>query len=141
MATAATPQSEIDRRKMLERPAKKPQPFVIRLDGDRKLLVELPAKDVAFDPDGEMLLRPAAVHLLDRLRVGATEVPDHPSPGWVKILREVLDLTPEAFGEATGVDAATVSQWERGEARPDELAVSAMRRLRAERVRQGVLVA
>ena len=124
-----------------EREADRPQPYVLNLGDGRKLLVELPASSVAFGPEGELLLRPSAVRLLDRLRVGAADMPENPSPGWIKTFRTTLGLTQRELGEEIGVDKLTVSRWERGQVQPRTAAVREMRKLRAKRARKGLVVA
>ena len=115
-------------------------PYAVPVGGGRNLVVLLSPQHYEFDPDGELLLRPAGVRHLDKARAAATDVPDRPSPGWVKALRAALGLTQSGFGAAVGVTALTVSRWERGQVRPGSSAVGAMRALRRRRASAGVVV-
>jgi DNA-binding transcriptional regulator YiaG len=120
----------------------KQQPYfhALRLADGRFACIELPARSVRRGPDGEVELRPSAVKLLDRLRVMAHEVPDEPSPGWVRTLREALGLTQATLARRIGVDRLSVSRWECGRGRPGADALAKLRRLRRRAVQAGVLV-
>lgn len=77
---------------------------------------------------------------MERARAALADMPDQPSPGWIRRFREAMSLTQKELGAAIGVDKLTVSRWERGEIRPRLSAVKAMRKLRAKRARTGVAV-
>jgi DNA-binding transcriptional regulator YiaG len=61
-----------------------------------------------------------------------------PSPGFIRSLRQALDLTQTEFGKSMGVDKLTVSRWERGELRPGKRSLRALQRIRASAVRKGI---
>lgn len=118
----------------------KPYPYSMRLADGRHLFIELPPGSVTRDPDGELVLRPQAARLIDRMRVMARDLPDRPTPGWIRTLREALGLTQREMGERAGVDKLSVSRWERGEVRPGPGSVEALRRLRKQAARRGVVM-
>ena len=115
-------------------------PYAVALGDGRTLVVELPRSEYEHDADGELLLRPAGLRRLDRARVVASDVPDSPSPGWIKVLRLALGMTQAEFGDAINVDKLTVSRWERGQVKPGLAAVRALRKLRRSRAARGVVV-
>ncbi|MEM6560155.1 MAG: helix-turn-helix domain-containing protein [Planctomycetota bacterium] len=125
---------------VFETPATKPHAYALKLAEDRHILIELPASSIAFGPDGDLLLRPEAVRLLERARAALSDMPDQPSKGMIRRFREAMSLTQKELGDAIGVDKLTVSRWERGEIRPRLSAVKAMRKLRAKRARTGLAV-
>ena len=124
----------------LETLATKPHPYGVKLGDGRLFVVELPAAWVAFDPDGEIILRPPAVRFVERARAALVDLPDRPSPGMIRRLREALGMTQAELGGAIGVDKLTVSRWERGETSPRLSAVKAMRGLRRSSARRGTTV-
>ena len=115
-------------------------PYVVPVGAGRSLVVLLSPQHYEFDPDGELLLRPDGARHLDKVRAAAADVPDCPSPGWVKSLRSTLTMTQVEFGDAVGVSALTVSRWERGQVSPGTLALRAMRDLRRERATAGIVI-
>lgn len=116
-------------------------PFTAKLPDGRTLFVLVPAKWCELDVGGEVLFKPEAVRLLDRVQALALRTPKAPTPGYIRTLREALGLTQAALAERLGVDAMTVSRWERGTVKPRASAVKAMDKLRRESGRRGVTIA
>ena len=118
----------------------RPYPYTLRLADGRYVFVELPPGGVTRGVDGEIELRPSAVRVLDRVRAMAGEVPDQPTPGWVRTLREALGLTQAALAARVGVDKLRVSRWECGRARPGPDALERLRRLRRRAAASGLVI-
>lgn len=116
-------------------------PFTAKLPDGRTLFVLVPAKWCELDVGGEVLFKPEAIRLLDRVQALALRTPKAPTPGYIRTLREALGLTQAALAERLGVDAMTVSRWERGTVKPRASAVKAMDKLRRESGRRGVTIA
>ena len=135
-AKAAAPQREASARVGDEGT----RPYVVSLGGGRNLVLLLSPQHYDFDADGELLLRPAGVRHLDKVRAVAADVPDHPSPGWIKTMRSAFGMTQAELADALQVSLEVVTQWERGEAKPEKSAVQALRQLRRERCAAGVIV-
>lgn len=117
-----------------------PYIYTRRLPDGRYALIELPPGSVRQSSDGAIEFRPSAVRVLDRLRAMALEVPDAPTPGWVRTLREAMGLTQVALARRLGVDKLSVSRWECGRSRPGAPAVAGLRRLRRRAMSAGLLV-
>ena len=115
--------------------------YVMRLPDERQLFVELPKRLTSVDRDGSLLLKPAAVQMLDQLRAVAMQRMTPPSPAYLVTLRKAFSLTMEAFGREVGVDKMTVYRWETGTRKPSAASVTKINRLRDKRARQGVAVA
>jgi DNA-binding XRE family transcriptional regulator len=116
-------------------------PYTMKLPDGRTVFVLIPGRWTTADRGGELALLPDAVTFLDRVLVLAMEQPGAPSPGYIVTLREALGLTQKELGERIGVDKLTVSRWERGALRPSAKSLAAMKRLRDEAARKGVIVA
>ena len=116
-------------------------PYAIDLGAGRTLVVELTPAEYGYDLDGELVFTPAGCRRLDKVRAAAVDMPDDPSPGWIKTFRAALRLTQAELGDALNVDKLTVSRWERGAVRPRLTAVRAMQQLRKKTARNGVVVA
>lgn len=116
-------------------------PFTAKLPDGRTLFVLVPAKWCELDVSGEVLFKPEAVRLLDRVQALALRTPKEPTPGYIRTLREALGLTQAALADRLGVDAMTISRWERGTVKPRASAVKAMDKLRRESGRRGVTIA
>jgi DNA-binding transcriptional regulator YiaG len=101
----------------------------------------VPAKWCELDVSGEVLFKPEAVRLIDRVQAMAMRTPTKPTPGYIKSLREAMGLTQQQFGERIGVDKMTVWRWEQGRVEPNPEAVKAIEALRREAGRKGVLLA
>jgi DNA-binding transcriptional regulator YiaG len=116
-------------------------PFTMKLRDGRTLFVEVPGRWMTTDRDGKPAFLPAAVEFLDRVQALATSALDRaPSPGYLTRLREGLGLTQKQFADRLGMDAMTVSRWERGTMRPSEAGVRAIEKLRKELIRRGVTI-
>ena len=115
-------------------------PYVMRLPDQRSVALTLPAEWVIRDKTGVTCLRPPAVRWLDRMRSLFTGIRPTPTAGFIRTLREALNLTQQQFGERLGVGKMSVSRWERGTMKPAEPAVKAMVRLRAAALHRGLLV-
>jgi len=116
-------------------------PYTMQLPDGRTVFVLIPAKWCGHDRDGELTFKPEAVRLLDRVRVMAMNVPQAPSPGFIRTLREALGLTQAQFGERVGVDKLTVYRWERGMVKPSDESAKAIDKLRRAAGRKGVVIA
>lgn len=68
-------------------------------------------------------------------------MPETPTPGMIRTLREALGMTQTALGEKIGVDKLTVSRWERGTMTPSAGAVKKLDALRRKLGRRGVVLA
>ncbi|MFI5380801.1 MAG: helix-turn-helix domain-containing protein [Tepidisphaerales bacterium] len=123
-----------------EPPAGADLPYVMRLPGQRALALTLPADWVVIDKTGEPGLLPPAVRWLDRMRALFSRMQPTPTPGFIRTLREAMNLTQEQFGRRLRVGKMSVSRWERGTMQPGDDAVRAMVRLRAGALRRGLLV-
>jgi DNA-binding XRE family transcriptional regulator len=107
----------------------------------RTVLVLVPAEECERDVSGEILLKPQAVRRLDRVRVMAMNLPQTPTPGFLRTLREALGLTQAQLGERVGVDKMTVYRWERGMMKPAATARRGLDKLRRQVGRRGVILA
>lgn len=116
-------------------------PYTAKLPDGRTLFVLVPAKWCEQDATGEVLFKPPAIRLLDRVQAMAMRTPAAPTPGYILSLREALGLTQVEFGARLGVDSMTVSRWERGAVRPGPAAVKALERLRRAAGRRGTVIA
>jgi DNA-binding XRE family transcriptional regulator len=114
------------------------QPYLMRLADGRRLAVEVPARWVRYDRSGDVGFTIDGVRFLDRLRALFSPMKTPPSPGFIRSLRQALDLTQTEFGKSMGVDKLTVSRWERGELRPGKRSLRALQRIRASAVRKGI---
>lgn len=116
-------------------------PFTAKLPDGRTLFVLIPAEWCERDVSGELLFKPEAVRLIDRVQALAMKAPKAPTPGYIRTLREALGLTQKQFAERLKVDSMTVSRWERGTVKPSPAAAKALDRLRREAGRRGVTIA
>ena len=114
------------------------QPYLMRLADGRRLAVEVPARWVRYDRSGDVGFTIDGVRFLDRLRALFSPMKTPPSPGFIRSLRQALDLTQTEFGKSMVVDKLTVSRWERGELRPGKRSLRALQRIRASAVRKGI---
>jgi hypothetical protein len=115
-------------------------PYVMSLPGRRAIALTIPAAWVVVDRNGEVCLRPPAVRWLDKLRALFSRVADVPTPGFIRTLRQAMNLTQEQLGQRMGVNKITVSRWERGTVKPSRQAVNTLVRLRASALRRGLLI-
>jgi DNA-binding transcriptional regulator YiaG len=116
-------------------------PYTMKLPDGRTLFVEVPGRMTDVDVSGEVVFKPDGVKFLDRARVMAMKAPAMPTPGYIRTLRDALDLTQTEFGERTGVDKMTVWRWEQGRLTPSDESVKAIEKLRRQVARKGVLLA
>lgn len=105
------------------------------------IALTIPAEWVALDKTGEVCLRPAAVHWLDKLRALYTPIDRTPTPGFLRTLRQALNLTQAELGRRVGVNKITVSRWECGAAKPGVQAIQSLIRVRAAALRKGLPIA
>lgn len=89
---------------------------------------------------GELSYTGTAMRKLDRLRAVVQDVTASSAPGHIASLRDALGMTQQQFATRLKVTSQTVSRWERGEVRPNERALAAMRRLQAAARRNGIAV-
>jgi DNA-binding transcriptional regulator YiaG len=107
------------------------QPYVARLPNGRYSAVELPEASTETDSTtGELILLPPAIHLLDRLRILLSPLPEKSTPGRIKTLRESLGLSPNELADQLQVDASLVGDWEKGKSKPSAEHLSILERLR-----------
>lgn len=116
-------------------------PFTAKLPDGRTLFVLLPAKWCDVDHDGEVMLNADATRLIDRVQTMAMRMPQTPTPGRIRTLREALGLTQKAMAQRLGVDSMTVARWEWGKVKPSPDAVKGLDKLRREAGRRGVTLA
>ncbi|MFM9957270.1 MAG: helix-turn-helix domain-containing protein [Phycisphaerales bacterium] len=116
-------------------------PFTAKLPDGRTMFVLVPAKWCAMDASGEVLFKPDAIRLLDRVQAMAMRTPKAPTPGYVRTLREALGLTQTQLGERLGVDKMTVARWEWGKIKPSARAAKALDSLRRSAGRHGMVIA
>jgi hypothetical protein len=114
------------------------QPYLMRLSDGRRLAVEVPGRWVRHDRAGEVGFTTEGIRFLDRLRSLFSPLKMPPSPGFLRSLREALNLTQTELGKRIGVDKLTVSRWERGELRPGKRSLRALQRIRAAAIRRGI---
>jgi hypothetical protein len=77
-------------------------PFTPRLLDGRTMLVLVRAQWCEADVSGEVLFKPEAVRLIDRVQVMAANMPKVPTPGYIRTLREALGLTQTQLAERLG---------------------------------------
>lgn len=116
-------------------------PYTMPLPDGRTLFVLLRPEWCELDVTGELLLKPEAIRLLDRVQALAMQTPKAPTPGYILSLREAMGLTQVELAERIGVDSMTVSRWERGAVKPGPAAVKALDKLRRAAGRRGVTIA
>jgi hypothetical protein len=85
-------------------------PYVMRLPGQRALALSIPAAWVMRDKSGEVCLLPPAVHRLDTLRALYSRIDHSLTPGFVRVLRETLDVTQAEFARRLGANKMSVSR-------------------------------
>jgi len=115
-------------------------PYVMHLPGQRALALTIPAAWVVLDKTGEVCLRPPAVHWLDKLRALYSRLETTPTPGFIRVLREAMNLTQAELAQRIRVNKMTVSRWERGTAKPSDQAIKLLVKIRASALRRGLLV-
>ncbi|TVQ77235.1 MAG: XRE family transcriptional regulator [Phycisphaeraceae bacterium] len=113
--------------------------YTMPLHDGRMVLVLVPMQHVRKDRSWEIAFTPDGVRLLDRVRALAAALPETPTPGMIRTLREALGMTQAALGEKIGVDKLTVSRWERGTMTPSAGAVKKLDALRRKLGRRGVV--
>ncbi len=128
------------RRKTTRRPSED-VPFTALLPNGRTLFVLVPAKWCELDFNGEVLFKPDAIRMLDRVQAMATRIPRAPTRGYIKTLRDALGLTQVELGKRLKVDSMTISRWERGTVKPSGKAVAALEKLRRDSGRRGTVIA
>lgn len=116
-------------------------PFTARLPDGRTLFVLVPSKWCELDSSGEVVFKPEAARFIDRVQALAMQTPKHPTPAYVRALREALGMTQTELAERIGVDKMTVARWEWGKLRPRPKAVAALNALRREAGRRGTVIA
>lgn len=116
-------------------------PYTMKLPDGRTVFVLVPGKWCERDISGEVAFTPEAVRFLDRIRTLAMKMPKEPTPGFIRTLRQTLELTQQEFGERLGVDLMTVSRWERGTVRPGRESLKALEKLKTTAARKGVTIA
>ncbi len=113
---------------------------ILTLHDGRHLLLEIPAGLTRRDRSGEIGLTIEGVKYLDRARAMTIPTDDVITPGFLHALREAIGITQSQMGEKLGVAKLTVSRWERGDIRPSSSSLAAIRRLREQALRRGVVL-
>jgi DNA-binding transcriptional regulator YiaG len=117
------------------------QPYVAQLPDGRYFTVELPEGSAESDPvTGELVLQPAAIHLLDRLRVLLSPLPPTTTGGRIRTLREALGLSLEELASLLKTQEANINAWESGAAKPNADQLAALEGVRSRAVRSGVVL-
>lgn len=116
-------------------------PYTMPLPDGRTIFVSIPGHMVQYDRDGEMMFTPEGGRFLDQIRALAMDVPDVPTPGYIRTLREALHLTQDQLARQVGRATVSVKKWEAGDARPSGDALVKLKKLVAKATRQGVLLA
>jgi DNA-binding transcriptional regulator YiaG len=138
MSTISHPTTR--RRPSIKPSRKPPYPHVITLRDGRKIYIEIPADWITCDANGETLLLPPAVEMLDKIQALAQPIENIPTRGHIVALRQALGLTQKALGQAVGVDKLTVSRWERGEVKPSAASAKRLRKIQDAATKRGVTV-
>src|SRR5258708_34276927 len=95
------------------------QPYVGKLADGRYFTVELPDGSAERDPvTNELILQPAAIHLLDRLRSLLSPLPSNMTAGRLRLLRESLGWNLEELAIAIQEKPDSVESWEANKAKP-----------------------
>jgi DNA-binding transcriptional regulator YiaG len=116
-------------------------PYVAKLEDGRYFAVELPEGSAQTDAmTGDVVLQPAAIRLLDRLRALLSPLPQKTTANRLRILREVLSLDPDELSRMVQVSPESVLAWEAGKAQPTVEQLSALETLRQQAARSGVLL-
>ena len=113
--------------------------YILPLGQGQMVAVRLPASSLRADRGGRPVLLPSGIRILDRIR-SVFQQKTRVTPGFVVSLREAMGLTQEAFGARLGVSKMTVSRWECCRIRPSAAAERAIKRLRQQARRAGVLI-
>jgi DNA-binding transcriptional regulator YiaG len=119
----------------------KPVPYTMRLPDGRTVYVEIPVNWTKPDRSGQIAFTPKAVRFLDEIRALAMPLDQRPSPGFLAALRQAMGFTQQQWALKIGVNAMTVSRWERGELHPGSPSLRTIERLRRTAVRRGVVIA
>jgi DNA-binding XRE family transcriptional regulator len=115
-------------------------PYVMRLSGQRAIALTIPGNWVVIDKTGAVGFRPPAVRWLDKLRALYMRISQSPTPGFIRTLRQAMNLTQEQFALKVGVGKMSVYRWESGTMRPSGRVMKALTKLRAAALRRGLLV-
>ncbi len=115
-------------------------PYTMTLPDGRTVFIALPENEVQRDHDNSLLLKPAAVRRLDQVRVLAMKTPPHPSPAYIRTLREALHLTQPAFGKRIGYSLPTVKRWEAGTLKPGQAAAIKLQELVQRVTEKGIVI-
>lgn len=117
------------------------QPYVTRLPDGRYLAIELPDGSADLDPlTGELMLQPAAIHLLDRLQVLMSPLPANTTGNRVRILREALCFSREELAAALRIDATLLEECESGRTPVGGELRASLENLRQQAARSGVVL-
>ncbi len=94
-------------------------PYVGKLHDGRYFAVELPEGSAERDTiTNELILRPVALRLLDRLQTVLSPLPQVVTPGRLRLLRESLNWSEEELANEIGEKVESLRAWEANEARP-----------------------
>lgn len=117
------------------------QPYVAKLPDGRYFAVELPENSTEEDPlTGELILQPAAVHLLDKLRTLLSPLPPTTTPGRLTLLRDALGLTRQQLASYLSIEPGAIAAWEAGIAKPGAEHLAALEAIRSRAARTGVVL-
>lgn len=104
-------------------------PYTMSLPDGNMLFVRIPATMTGQDRDGSLTFNPEGMKLLDHLRVLAGQIPQRPTPGYIKTIRTALKLTQADFADKLGYSTISIKKWETGGARPGRKAIQKIQRL------------
>ena len=117
------------------------QPYVAKLPDGRYFAVELPEGSTQTDSvTGELILLAPAIHLLDRLRVLLSPLPEKVTSGRIKVLRESLGLSVSDLADQLQINPRLVADWEAGKCPPTPEIRAALEDLRHQAIQRGILL-
>ena len=115
------------------------QPCVGKLPDGRYFAVELPEGSADRDPvTNELILQPAAIRLLDRLRVLLAPLPPKTTAARIRILREALGLSAQELASSLQIEENELARWESGAVKPTPEQLAALEQLRSQAARRGI---
>jgi len=116
-------------------------PYVGKLPDGRYFTVELPEGSTERDDaTNEMILLPAAIHLLDQLRTLLSPLPSNASASRLRLLRDTLDLSVDELAAELQLDSSVIASWEANRAKPTAEERMKLELIRRRAARRGILL-
>ena len=112
----------------------------MQLSGGRSFYIELPAQFVARDRDGSVLIKPAGVQYLDKVRALAMRSEIEPSAAFITSARHALGVTQPQFARRLHKSTITIKRWEAGTLRPGADSVRRLRQVLGRAAKRGVVL-